>query len=227
VIDILRNYLVPEGYAVFAAFSGADGLRVAEEVNPHVITLDIMMPEKDGWQVLRELKANPKTRDIPVLIHSMIDNKPLAFSLGALDYLPKPADSSMVLKLVSKAVKTKDKHILVIDDDHDYRTVLKGVLHQAGFQVVEAGTGSQAMDQLRGARPALILLDLRMPDMDGFELLRRLREVDEWKSIPVIILSGADLTAQQVLEMNRQMIDYVRKSDLTVESITQSIKRVL
>ncbi|MEK6651033.1 MAG: response regulator, partial [Bacteroidota bacterium] len=227
VIDILRNYLVPEGYAVFAAYSGADGLRVAEEVNPHVITLDIMMPEKDGWQVLRELKANPKTRDIPVLIHSMIDNKPLAFSLGALDYLPKPADSSLVLKLVSKAVKTKDKHILIIDDDANYRTVLKGVLHQAGFNVEEAGTGKEAIELLRGARPALILLDLRMPDMDGFELLRRFREVDEWKSIPVIILSGADLTPQQVLEMNRQMIDYVRKSDLTVQGITQSIKRVL
>ena len=186
-----------------------------------------MMPEKDGWQVLRELKANPKTRDIPVLIHSMIDNKPLAFSLGALDYLPKPADSGLVLKLVSKAVKTKDKHILVIDDDGDYRAVLKGVLHQAGFRVEEAGTGKEAIDKLRGARPALILLDLRMPDMDGFDLLRRLREVDEWKSIPVIILSGADLTPAQVQEMNRQMIDYVRKSDLTVQNITQSIKRVL
>ncbi len=227
VIDILRNYLVPEGYAVYAAYGGADGLRVAEEVNPHVITLDIMMPEKDGWQVLRELKANPKTRDIPVLIHSMIDNKPLAFSLGALDYLPKPADSSMVLKLVSKAVKTKDKHLLLIDDDHEYRGILRGVLGQAGFSVEEADSGKEAMERLRNARPALILLDLRMPDMDGFELLRHLREVDEWKAIPVIILTGADLTPQQVLEMNRQMIDYVRKSDLTVESITQSIKRVL
>ncbi|MCU0453569.1 MAG: response regulator [Bacteroidetes bacterium] len=227
VIDILRNYLVPEGYAVYAAYGGADGLKVAEEVNPHVITLDIMMPEKDGWQVLRELKANPKTRDIPVLIHSMIDNKPLAFSLGALDYLPKPADSGLVLKLVSKAVKTKDKHLLLIDDDHEYRAVLRGVLGQAGFSVEEAESGKEAMERLRNARPALILLDLRMPDMDGFELLRHLREVDAWKSIPVIILTGADLTPQQVTEMNRQMIDYVRKSDLTVESITQSIKRVL
>jgi CheY-like chemotaxis protein/anti-sigma regulatory factor (Ser/Thr protein kinase) len=227
VIDILRNYLVPEGYAVYAAYGGADGLKVAEEVNPHVITLDIMMPEKDGWQVLRELKANPKTRDIPVLIHSMIDNKPLAFSLGALDYLPKPADSGLVLKLVSKAVKTKDKHLLLIDDDDEYRNVLRGVLGQAGFSVEEADSGKEAMERLRNARPALILLDLRMPDMDGFELLRHLREVDAWKSIPVIILTGADLTPQQVQEMNRQMIDYVRKSDLTVESITQSIKRVL
>jgi CheY-like chemotaxis protein len=196
-------------------------------VNPDVITLDIMMPEKDGWQVLRELKANQKTRDIPVLIHSMIDNKPLAFSLGALDYLPKPADSSMVLKLVSKAVKTNDKHLLVVDDDGEYRAILKGVLHQAGFQVEEAGSGKEAMERLKNGRPALILLDLRMPDIDGFELLRHLREVDAWKSIPVIILTGADLTPQQVQEMNRQMIDYVRKSDLTVESITQSIKRVL
>src|SRR3989338_7670553 len=224
VIEILRNYLVPEGYTVYAAYSPTEGMKLAEEVNPHVITLDIMMPEKDGWQVLRELKANPKTRDIPVLIHSMIDNKPLAFSLGALDYLPKPADASTVLKLVNKAVKTKDKQILVIDDDPDYRTVLQEILHQAGFNVEIAGSGKEAMEKIRSFRPALILLDLRMPEMDGFELLRRFREVDQWKSIPIIILSGQDLTPDQVDEINRQMIDYIRKSDLTVESITQTIK---
>jgi CheY-like chemotaxis protein len=133
----------------------------------------------------------------------------------------------MVLKLVSKAVKTKDKHLLVVDDDVEYRSILKGVLHQAGFSVEEAGSGKEALEQLKNGRPALILLDLRMPDMDGFELLRHLREVDAWKAIPVIILTGADLTPQQAQEMNRQMIDYVRKSDLTVENITQSIKRVL
>jgi len=157
----------------------------------------------------------------------MIDNKPLAFSLGALDYLPKPADASTVLKLVNKAVKTKDKQILVIDDDPDYRTVLQEILHQAGFNVEIAGSGKEAMEKIRSFRPALILLDLRMPEMDGFELLRRFREVDQWKSIPIIILSGQDLTPDQVDEINRQMIDYIRKSDLTVESITQTIKRVL
>ncbi len=227
VIEILRNYLIPEGYAVFAAYSGIDGLKLAEEVNPNAITLDIMMPQKDGWQVLRELKANPKTRDIPVLIHSMIDNKPLAFSLGALDYLPKPAEPTTVLSLVHKAVKSKDKHVLLIDDDEEYMEVLSKVLKDEGFSVVQAKSGKQAMAKLREARPAMILLDIRMPEMDGFEFLRHLRQADQWKSIPVTILSGADLTEDQLTEVNRQMIDYVRKSDLTLDNITSTIKRVL
>ncbi len=227
VIEILRNYLVPEGYAVFAAYSGAEGVKLAEEVNPNAITLDIMMPQKDGWQVLRELKANPKTRDIPVLIHSMIDNKPLAFSLGALDYLPKPAEPKTVLSLVNKAVKSKDKHVLLIDDDEEYREVLSKILGDEGFSVVQAKSGKEAMAKLREARPSLILLDIRMPEMDGFEFLRHLRQADQWKSIPVTILSGADLTDDQLTEVNRQMIDYVRKSDLTLDSIAQTIKKVL
>jgi len=189
--------------------------------------LDIMMPQKDGWQVLRELKANPKTRDIPVLIHSMIDNKPLAFSLGALDYLPKPAEPRTVLSLVNKAVKSKDKHVLLIDDDEEYREVLGKILGDEGFSVVQAKSGKEAMEKLREARPALILLDIRMPEMDGFEFLRHLRQADQWKSIPVTILSGAELTNEQLTEVNKQMIDYVRKSDLTLDNITHTIKKVL
>ena len=227
VIEILRNYLIPEGYAVFAAYSGAEGIKLAEEVNPNAITLDIMMPQKDGWQVLRELKANAKTRDIPVLIHSMIDNKPLAFSLGALDYLPKPAEPMTVLSLVNKAVKSKDKHVLLIDDDEEYREVLGKILGDEGFSVEQAKSGKEAMKKLREARPAMILLDIRMPEMDGFEFLRHLRQADQWKSIPVTILSGADLTDDQLTEVNKQMIDYVRKSDLTLDNITHTIKKVL
>jgi CheY-like chemotaxis protein/anti-sigma regulatory factor (Ser/Thr protein kinase) len=227
VIEILRNYLVPEGYAVFAAYSGAEGIKLAEQVNPNAITLDIMMPQKDGWQVLRELKANPKTRDIPVLIHSMIDNKPLAFSLGALDYLPKPAEPVTVLSLVNKAVKSKDKHVLLIDDDEEYREMLSKVLGEEGFQVDLARSAKEAMEKLKELRPAMILLDIRMPEMDGFEFLRHLRQADQWKSIPVTILSGAELTEKQLEVVNSQMIDYVRKADLTLDSLSHTIKKVL
>jgi CheY-like chemotaxis protein len=176
---------------------------------------------------LRELKASKSTRDIPVLIHSMIDNKPLAFSLGALDYLPKPAEPGTVLDQVSRAVKSKDKHVLLIDDDAEYRTILSKILGQAGFQVETAESGKVAMEKLREARPALILLDIRMPEMDGFDFLRRLRDSDQWKSIPVTILSGQDLTEKERAEVGRQMVDYVRKSDLSVDTISQTIKRVL
>ncbi|MEI7906624.1 MAG: response regulator, partial [Bacteroidota bacterium] len=203
VIEILRNYLVPEGFSVFGANSGDDGIKLAEKLQPSVITLDIMMPKKDGWQVLRELKANPLTQNIPVLIHSMVDNIPLAFSLGAIDYLPKPADVSLVLKTVRKAASIDDKHVLVVDDNEDFRSLLVKVLQDEGYKVQSANNGKVALSTIESSKPSLILLDLSMPVMDGFELLRKLKQSDQWHSIPVIILTGIELSEAQVSEINQ------------------------
>ncbi|MDP1677591.1 MAG: response regulator, partial [Bacteroidota bacterium] len=211
VIEILRNYLVPDGFTVFGANSGDDGIKLAEKLQPSVITLDIMMPKKDGWQVLRELKANPITQNIPVLIHSMVDNIPLAYSLGAIDYLPKPADVKLVVKMVRKAASIDDKYILVVDDDDDFRSLLVDVLKKEGFSVQTATNGQAALTKIDSSRPSLILLDLSMPVMDGFETLRRLKQSEQLHSIPVIILTGIDLTDTQISEINKLTIDLMQK----------------
>ncbi len=140
VIELMKRFLIPEGYAVQSATSGDEGIRLAEQLHPSVITLDIMMPVKDGWQVLRELKNNPKTKDIPVIIHSIIDNKPLAISLGALDVITKPSDAKQILAVVEHACHTKDQTILIVDDDGDFSDVLRQILQREGYSDV---VGSQ------------------------------------------------------------------------------------
>ncbi len=227
VIEILRNYLVPEGFTVFGANSGDDGIKLAERLQPTVITLDIMMPKKDGWQVLRELKANPLTQDIPVLIHSMVDNVPLAYSLGAIDYLPKPADVKLVLKMVRKAAAIDDKYILVVDDDDDFRSLLVKVLKDEGFSVQTAANGQAALTKIDGGRPSLILLDLSMPVMDGFEVLRRLKQSEQLHSIPVIILTGIDLTETQIAEINKLTSDLMQKRDYSSDNLATAIKHAI
>ncbi len=227
VIEILRNYLVPEGFTVFGANSGDDGIKLAERLQPTVITLDIMMPKKDGWQVLRELKANPMTQNIPVLIHSMVDNVPLAYSLGAIDYLPKPADVKLVLKMVRKAASIDDKYILVVDDDDDFRSLLVKVLKDEGFSVQTATNGQAALSKVDGGRPSLILLDLSMPVMDGFEVLRRLKQSEQLHTIPVIILTGIDLTETQIAEINKLTSDLMQKRDYSSDTLASAIKHAI
>jgi CheY-like chemotaxis protein len=227
VIEILRNYLVPEGYKVFSASNGVDGLRLAEKLQPNVITLDIQMPEKDGWEVLRELKANPFTREIPVLIHSIVDNKPLAYSLGAVDYMPKPADAGVVLRMVRKAVTSTDNYILVVEDELDYSVLLQKFLKDAGYAVEGAYNGKEALEKIEENKPALILLDLKMPVMDGFEVLKQLKERNDWQTIPIVIITAMELSTDQRNEIDKQTIDFLRKTDYSMESLSNLIKKSL
>jgi len=185
------------------------------------------MPKKDGWQVLRELKANPLTQNIPVLIHSMVDNIPLAYSLGAIDYLPKPADVTLVLKMVRKAASIDDKYILVVDDDDDFRSLMVKVLKDGGFSVQTANNGQVALSKIESGKPSLILLDLSMPVMDGFEMLRRLKQSEQLRSIPVIILTGIDLTETQISEIDKLTIDLIQKRDYSSDTLATAIRQAI
>ncbi len=226
-LQILRSYLVPEGYSVTVALSGDEGLKLAKEIKPALITLDIMMPQKDGWQVLRELKRDAEAKEIPVIIHSMIDNKPLAMSLGAIDVMPKPVDSKQFLKRVQSAVKTGDEFVLVVDDNEDYANALKQQLEREGYKSMVASSGEEALQVLKNSRPALIFLDVVMPGMDGFQVVRRLQTNDDWKKIPVIIMSGKELTNNERDMLHSYIKDVMNKTEFSREALSSTIKRVL
>lgn len=226
-LQILRSYLVPEGYAVTVALSGDEGIKLAKEIKPSLITLDIMMPQKDGWQVLRELKRDALTKNIPVIIHSMIDNKPLAMSLGAVDVMPKPVDSKAFLQRVQSAVKTSDQFVLVVDDSKDYANALKRQLEDEGYRTAVAHNGAEALEVLKKSVPALIFLDIVMPGMDGFQVVRRLQTNEAWKKIPVIIMSGKELTNQERDMLQDYIKDVLNKEEFSKEALSSTIKRVL
>jgi CheY-like chemotaxis protein len=227
VIEILRKYLVPEGYSIAGALSGDEGLEMAVRMKPALITLDIMMPKKDGWQVLRELKQNPQTRDIPVLIHSIVDNKPLALSLGAVDVMTKPTDPKRLLSLVKKHYHSGDQFILLVDDNLDFTLACKDLLKRDGLEVKIATRGEEALKMIQESIPSLILLDLVMPGMDGFGVVRELQRKEAWKSIPIIVLTGKSLTPEDHKELDPYVADYLMKDTFTTAAISNAIKGIL
>ncbi len=227
VIEILRQYLIPEGYSIVGALSGDEGIALAMSVKPALITLDIMMPQKDGWQVLRELKANPQTKDIPVIIHSIVDNKPLAMSLGAVDVMTKPTDPKRLLSLVQKFYQSGDKFILLVDDNLDFALACKDLLKRDGFSVKIATRGEEAVKILNNSIPSMILLDLVMPGMDGFSVVKELQKKDTWKKIPVVVLTGKTLTEADHNELDPYVADYLMKETFTTAAISNAIRKTI
>jgi signal transduction histidine kinase/CheY-like chemotaxis protein len=184
--EILRETFEKDGFSVACAESGDEGLQLAKQLQPAAITLDILMPRMDGWAVLGRLKSNSLTKDIPVVLVTIVDNKNLGFSLGAADYLTKPVDRQHLAALVRKHQYGRtDCPILVVDDDPGSRDTMCRTLVGAGYSVVEAEHGQAALKILEQCSPRLIILDLIMPVMDGFNFLSKLREHDRWRTIPV------------------------------------------
>jgi signal transduction histidine kinase/CheY-like chemotaxis protein/HAMP domain-containing protein len=227
VIDLLRRYLIPEGYSVRGVASGEEGVRLAQELQPAVITLDIMMPEKDGWQVLRELKNNPATSDIPVIIHSVVENRPLALSLGALDVVTKPSDPKKILSIVERACRSKNQPIMIVDDNQDFAESLKSLLEVEGYRAIALYSGEEALKDIETINPSLLFLDLLMPGIDGFAVVQRLRSQERWHNLPIVVLSGADITNEQRQNLNKLTEEFIDKGHFSKELITSTIKKII
>ncbi len=201
---VLTNMLTREGYSTRDARNGKEGVRLAREYRPDIVILDILMPEMDGWTVLSQLKATPECANIPIILLTMLDNKEMGFALGAADYLTKPIEAPKLLPILERHVAAKQRDIvLVVEDDPPSRELLVRMLQQEGITVKEAANGKEALEVIQGGSiPAMIILDLVMAEMDGFEFLRQIRPHPEWSKIPVVVVSSLDLTAeaQQVLK---------------------------
>jgi CheY-like chemotaxis protein/anti-sigma regulatory factor (Ser/Thr protein kinase) len=195
--DVLRRTLEADGNRVVTAEGGAAGLTLAREVQPNVITLDIMMAGMDGWSTLQRLKADPELRGIPVIMVSVIDDAGrIAFSLGAAEYLSKPVDRERLVEVVH-ALSGEGRRVLIVDDDADTRELLRRTLEETGWETDEAENGAVGLERLREAPPNLILLDLMMPVVDGFEFMRRLRADVDAAQPPIVVLTAKDLTADE------------------------------
>ncbi len=191
--EIIAHHLKRDGFEVVVANSGAEGLERAREVRPVAITLDVVMPEMDGWSVLSALKADDDLKDIPVVMVSMVDDKSTGYTLGATSYLTKPVDRERLLDSISRHRGAAGR-VLIIEDDANTRGMLARVLAKAGWAVTEAEDGQQGLAALEANTPQLILLDLMMPVMDGFEFLREVRARPEWRDVPVIVVTAKDLS---------------------------------
>ena len=225
VLDLLERNLAREGYRVRTTTSGRDALALARELRPRLITLDVMMPSMDGWSVLTALKADPVTRDIPVVMLSMVDDKPLGFALGAADYLNKPVDRARLADILARhAPRDAERLALVIDDLADNRAMLRHALEGAGWTVAEAQNGLAGLACVAERKPALILLDLMMPTMDGFEFLRVLRSEPDRRTIPVVVVTAKELTAGERDRLRSCVENVVQKGSLSPEGLLAEIR---
>ena len=178
--ELLTLHLTQAGYKVAHAFNGEEALEKAGNLQPFAITLDVLLPRRDGWEVLQELKSSPTTAEIPVIIHSIVDNKDLAFALGATDYLMKPLDKEALLSKLEEITIAKGKRVtpisvLIIESEDDVTNYLKEIFEPQGFLIYTASTGKRGTELASALRPAVILLNFTLPDMIGFDVIKGIK----------------------------------------------------
>ena len=228
VREIIEQSISCDDITVVTATSAEEGLRLAHEIQPAAITLDVMMPDMDGWTVLRTLKADPSLREIPVVMLSMGNDKTGGYSLGATDYLTKPVDREQLLNTLSCYYPAGEtRPVLLVEDDADTREMMTRILLKSGREVIEADNGREALHLLSEIRPVLILLDLMMPVMDGFDFLLEMRTHAEWQDIPVIVLTAKDLTEEDQRILNGRVEQVFEKSAYSREQLLQHIREAV
>jgi signal transduction histidine kinase/DNA-binding response OmpR family regulator len=206
ILDIMQRFLNREGFNAITATSGQEGLRLAREQLPDMILLDVRMPNLNGWEVLSRLKSDPELANIPVVMVTIEDDQSLGCALGATDYLLKPVDYDRLLTLLQpyRTSSSTSSSVLVVEDNADNRQMISRQLSKAGWCVLEAENGRQALEVMQSEQPEVILLDLMMPEMDGFEFIRELRQHPQWRSLPIIVLTAKDLTLEERQWLNGQ-----------------------
>ena len=227
---LLSETLERAGYRVVTATDGPTGLKMARELLPTAITLDIMMPSVDGWRVLQAMKADRRTAAIPVIVCSIVDNRPLGYRLGASDYLVKPIkqqDLIQALRNVGAGDEQSDRYVLVVDDERGVRELLVEALKKAGFNAQGAPTGEIALSLATERTPQAILCDLLMPGMSGFELIARLRTNEATAHTPIIVITSKDVTIEDRKLMRGQIADVIRKGDLLMPDLESRLRDTL
>jgi GAF domain-containing protein/CheY-like chemotaxis protein len=225
VRDLMQRFLVKEGFRVVTASGGEEGLRRAREVQPDAITLDVMMPGMDGWAVLTALKADPDLADIPVVMLTIVDDKNLGYALGASDYLTKPIDRERLVTVLHRY--RRDLPVLVVDDDADLRALLRRMLEPEGYTVIEADNGRTALERLREVTPSVVVLDLMMPEMDGFEFVAEFRGREAWRAIPIVVVTAKGLSRDDRDRLNGYVQKILQKGAYSREQLLAEVREMV
>lgn len=223
VLEIIERTLEDEDYEVLTVESGKRGIELARQYEPDVITLDVIMPEMDGWSVISQLNEDEELRDIPVVLLTVTEDKELGYSLGVAEYVNKPIDRDQLIHVVNKQVTPDGRPALVVEDSDNDREMITRILGNRGWNVVSAENGEAALEKMKETDPGIILLDLMMPEMDGFEFLEHKKEMDEWKDVPVIVLTVKQLTEEERSQLQEKVKSIMRKGDTDWDHITRQI----
>ncbi len=228
VRDLMSRSLGSEGIRILTAADGEEGLRKAHEQQPDLIFLDVMMPKMDGWAVLTALKSDPVLLRIPVVMLTIVTNKEMGYVLGASEYLTKPIDRDRLADVIDKyRPKDPGRVVLVVDDDVATRQVLRRTLIRQGWSVVEAENGRVALERVATQKPSLIMLDMIMPEMDGFAFLAALRKDPDSASTPVVVLTSKDLTPDERSQLTGNVERIMQKGAYSREALLSEVKSIV
>jgi CheY-like chemotaxis protein len=226
MIYLLRENLGEVGYRVTGAVGGEEGVRKARELRPSAIVLDVVMPHKDGWQVLHELKADPATRDIPVIMLSIVDQKDLGYRLGAFDYLLKPFERETLVATLQR-IAAPPCRMLVVDDDPMVVDLVRQMLEGEDCEIEAATDGEEALAALARRRPDVVLLDLLMPRLDGFGVIDQLEQNPALSGLPVIVLTAKVLDPEERALLQRRVMTVIEKRGLDRAALLTEVRRAL
>ena len=226
--QVLKRFLNRKGFPVECASSGEEGLRLARELHPMAILLDVMMPGMDGWAVLSTLKSEPEVRDIPVVMLTIVDDKNLGYALGATDYMIKPVDRDRLIEILAKFRNVPPpRSALVVDDEEPARKMLTQILEKERWNVVQAENGLVALERVAKQRPDLILLDLMMPKMNGYQFVAELHKHAEWRSIPIIVVTAKDMSTEERIALDGYVEKVLPKHALSEEALLTEIQDLI
>lgn len=226
--EILTRYLEKEGYKVATASGGHMGISLAQSVQPLAITLDVMMPDMDGWTVLQHLRSNPHTAHVPVVMLTLVDDKERGMNLGATDYLTKPINREQLKQLLQKyQVSAQGNSILIVEDDKIARDIMRRVVQKQGWRVLEAENGEEGLRVIAQRHPSAILLDLMMPEMDGFMFLDKLQEMEGREHTPVVVLTAQELTSAERTKLTGRVQAVLQKGYNNREAILNELRQIL
>ena len=226
--DLIKEQLAAEGFEVVTANGGLEGIKIAKKLQPSAITLDVMMPDLDGWSVLAALRQDANLADTPVIMVTILDEQRRGMALGAAGYLVKPIDRERLHHLLQKFRSTNPPtRILLVEDDALQRERVRLWFDEQQWTILEATNGREALASLNGSKPNLILLDLMMPEMDGFQFVAELQKNPEWSDIPVVVVTARDLTAADHERLNSSVRSVLVKESFNPADLVARIRRLL
>ncbi|MGC4034187.1 MAG: response regulator [Tepidisphaeraceae bacterium] len=229
--DLMQRTLTKEGFFVHVAAGGEEGIKAVRELRPSVITLDVLMPRKDGWSVLAELRADPELCDTPVVLVTLTDDKQMGFTLGASAYVPKPVNFDRLVDVLRRLDNSPqpdaENRVLLVEDDSALRELERRTLEKAGWSVIEAVDGTSALDALARSLPRLIVLDLMLPGLDGFAVIDHLRSNPAWSNIPLIVVTAKDLSPDERERLRDRVQAVISKGRFRLDDLATKVREAV
>jgi signal transduction histidine kinase/CheY-like chemotaxis protein len=230
MLKLLQRHLQRERFSVLLALNGKDGLKLAREHKPDAILLDVMMPGMDGWSVLGSLKkeTDPDIAAIPVILLSITDDRKLGYALGASEYLVKPVQRERLISVIHQYVTNREAgSVLVIEDDLPTSDMMTKMLQREGYEVSRAGNGRLAIERMAVSTPQLILLDLMMPEMDGFQFVAELKNHPEWHSVPIVVITAKTITTEDRARLNGRVSNILQKGQSSTNDLLREVHTLI